>query len=128
MQRQRSEGRGLLHVAELARAAHVTAATAHYYDLGEVLCKQVADLVQRRRSIIRARIAELRALEARISDALSIWDDLDSQPRVDGEFCPLIDRLETLNVESSVPTYPFDRRTNHPTSSNKPPDQAERRS
>ena len=61
---------------------------------GEVPCHKVKDLVQQRLHSIQERIAELRATELRMSQALETWRQMEHQPPQKGEFCPLIERLQ----------------------------------
>ena len=66
-------------------------------DHGEAPCHQVKSLVRHRLASIRARIAELRATEQRITKALMLWSYLGDQIRDKGELCPLIERAGMLN-------------------------------
>lgn len=62
---------------------------------GEIPCHQVKSLVKQRLISIRDQIDELQATEARITNALGIWAEMNDPAPVDGELCPLIERLET---------------------------------
>ncbi len=66
-------------------------------DHGEAPCHQVKSLVRHRLASIRARIAELRAIEQRITKALMLWRYLGDPIRGNGELCPLIQRLNLLD-------------------------------
>ena len=63
-------------------------------DHGQIPCHQVRELVEHRLQSIRERISELQATEARISRALERWRKMNGHTPHDGEFCPLIERLE----------------------------------
>ena len=65
-------------------------------DQGDVPCEQVKSLVAQRLTSARERITNFLATESRVIDALSTWDTMDDPTPLDGELCPLIERL---NVE-----------------------------
>lgn len=73
-------------------------------DQGEVPCDDVRTLVKRRLSGIRNQIAELEAKEARICHVISTWDTFDEPTPVDGELCPLIERVDWLNGDTRPQT------------------------
>jgi MerR family transcriptional regulator, Zn(II)-responsive regulator of zntA len=61
-------------------------------DHGDSPCPQVRKLVAQRLTEVRARLAELQAMERRISAALETWSELDDASPESDEFCPLIER------------------------------------
>jgi DNA-binding transcriptional MerR regulator len=63
-------------------------------DRGEVPCSEVKSMVGHRLAQIRSQIAELEAKEERILRAVSVWEQMDEQTLVNGEWCPLIERLD----------------------------------
>lgn len=71
-------------------------------DQGEVPCDEVKTMVERRLSRVRDHIAELEAKEARIRRAISAWETMDEPTPVDGELCPLIERLDRHNGEARI--------------------------
>jgi MerR family Zn(II)-responsive transcriptional regulator of zntA len=68
-------------------------------DKGEMPCHEVKSLVNERLATIRARIVMLRRTEDRIRQAMHAWEAMenDSDTRIDGEICPLIERLVVCN-------------------------------
>ncbi|NIO39364.1 MAG: MerR family DNA-binding protein [Burkholderiales bacterium] len=78
-------------------------------DHGEAPCHQVKSLVRDRLVSIRARIADLRVFEARISNALASWKDVGDQARQKGELCPLIERVGMLNGNERPALLPSKR-------------------
>lgn len=73
-------------------------------DNGGSPCEQVRSLVTERLLRIQEQIVELRAAEARISDAIASWHKLGSPSPQDGEFCPLIEQVELATcIEPSEP-------------------------
>lgn len=75
-------------------------------DNGEVPRDQVIALTEHRLLSIRDRIAALQATEKRIGEALAIWDRTAAQVPMDGEICPLIERLHGLS-DNSLRTLSF---------------------
>lgn len=73
-------------------------------DQGEVPCDDVKTMVERRLTRVRDHIAELEAKEARIRRAISTWETMDEPTPVDGELCPLIERLDRLNGDARIQT------------------------
>ena len=72
-------------------------------DNGGSPCEQVRSLVTERLLRIQEQIVELHATEARISDAIASWQKVGSSTPQDGEFCPLIERVEVAScVEPSA--------------------------
>lgn len=61
-------------------------------DHGDSPCPQVRRLVERRLTEIRARLAELQAMEQHIATALEAWSDLDDANPNGEALCPLIER------------------------------------
>lgn len=59
-------------------------------------------MVERRLEQIRSRITELEANEARISRAVSLWEQVDVQTPVNGERYPLIKRLDRFNGNAQI--------------------------
>ena len=70
-------------------------------DQGDVPCEQVKLLVEQRLTSARERITNLLATESRVIDALSTWEAMDDPTPLDGELCPLIERLSV--EERDVP-------------------------
>lgn len=81
-------------------------------DQGNVPCYQVKSLVEQRLVSIRERIAELQATEEQIVRATSTWEQMNDQTPVNGELCPLIERLGALNDDSVSPAQQPQRRSN----------------
>lgn len=71
-------------------------------DRGEQPCEQVKSLVERRLVSTQERIDELEAMEARMARAISSWEGVPDLTPGDEELCPLIDRLNVLNVDFSM--------------------------
>lgn len=65
---------------------------------GEVPCHQVKELVENRLYSIRERIAELQAMEARITRATLAWERMLGEMPNDDEICPLIERLDVQDL------------------------------
>lgn len=83
-------------------------------DDGDSPCKQVKSLVTERLLHIQEQIVELHATEARISDAIATWRRVGSPTPQDGEFCPLIERVEVANCrEPSAPRRQARRKLLH---------------
>ncbi len=68
---------------------------------GESPCAQVRALVHKRLKLIRREIATLHATEARIQDAMDAWPAISGQAANDGEFCPLIERVDVSPRETA---------------------------
>lgn len=62
-------------------------------DHGETPCHQVRSLVEQRLGSVQEKLAELHATEMRIGQALEAWQEMHDEAPVDGELCPLIERL-----------------------------------
>lgn len=71
-------------------------------DDGQVPHHEVKSLVQRNLENIRGRIAELQAVEARISAAVELWRRMGEPHPDDDELCPLIERVVVTNGVSRV--------------------------
>lgn len=83
-------------------------------DDGDSPCQQVKSLVTERLQHIQEQIVELHATEARISDAIESWRKVGSPTPQDGEFCPLIERVEVANCrEPSAPRRQARRKLLH---------------
>ena len=74
----------------------------HSIEMGESPCAQVQTLVRKRLRQIRQEIAMLHATEARIEAAMAAWQAMPDEPANDGEFCPLIERVD-VSVCRGVP-------------------------
>ena len=74
-------------------------------DRGEECFVEVKSMVERRLAQIRSRITELEANEARISRAVSLWEQVDVQTPVNGELYPLIKRLARFNGKAPIWTF-----------------------
>jgi DNA-binding transcriptional MerR regulator len=66
-------------------------------DNGEIPCHQVRSLVEQRLVSIRGRIADLQAIAARITRTLESWEQMNDPTPLDGELCPLIERVGAEN-------------------------------
>jgi DNA-binding transcriptional MerR regulator len=75
-------------------------------DRGKPSCHQVKQLVQQRLLSIRRKLFELTATEARISLALDSWHEMRDAIPLDGELCPLIERLDLTAMPDGPPTRP----------------------
>ncbi len=62
---------------------------------GESPCLQVRAMVARRLSAINVQLDELKATDARIRRAMTVWRELSIDEAAGDEFCPLIERIET---------------------------------
>ncbi|MDH4054790.1 MAG: MerR family DNA-binding protein [Gammaproteobacteria bacterium] len=60
-------------------------------------CEMVKSMVADRLARVRARIAELAATEERIGQAILAWRAMGDPSPVDGELCPLVERLAMTN-------------------------------
>ncbi len=60
---------------------------------GDVPCDQVKSLVEQRLASMQERIADLKATESRVIKALDAWENMDDLTPLDGELCPLIERV-----------------------------------
>ncbi len=63
-------------------------------DRGATPCDEVKSLVKRRLERVQTQIAELQATEARMTKAVRLWRTMDEPVPQDGEYCPLIERVE----------------------------------
>lgn len=70
-------------------------------DDGESPCQQVKSLVTDRLLHIQQQIADLHATEARIIDAIAGWRDTGSPAPQDGEYCPLIERVDVTSCRET---------------------------
>jgi MerR family transcriptional regulator, Zn(II)-responsive regulator of zntA len=75
-------------------------------DRGDSPCPQVRRLVTRRLTEIRARLAEMQAMEQRIAAALDAWSDSDALTSDGSEFCPLIEHASVDDVEGRALRQP----------------------
>ncbi|MEX0915800.1 MAG: MerR family DNA-binding protein [Wenzhouxiangellaceae bacterium] len=66
-------------------------------DEGETPCDQVKSLVKRRLDSVRRQITELHATEARMTEVVNTWQTMGAPQPLEGEYCPLIDRVEVEN-------------------------------
>lgn len=66
-------------------------------DQGDAPCHQVRVRVEGRLRSVQEQLAQLHETEARISQALTAWEDMEDSRPTDGELCPLIDRVVDLN-------------------------------
>lgn len=73
-------------------------------DQGEVPCEEVKSMVEQRLTSVRDHIAELEVKEERIRRAMTTWEKMIDPIPVDGELCPLIERLDALNGSSHART------------------------
>ncbi len=73
-------------------------------DDGGSVCEQVKSLVSERLLLVQEQIAELQAKKARISEAVAEWRKMSNPVTQEGEFCPLIERVEVTNCRE--PTAP----------------------
>lgn len=71
-------------------------------DRGEVPCSEVQSMVKHRLAQIRDQIAALEEKEARILSAFSLWEQIDEQAPVNGDWCPLIEQLDGLNGDAPI--------------------------
>lgn len=69
---------------------------------GDMPCHQVKELVESRLHSVRDRIAELRATEERITGAMQTWKQMLDEVPTNDEICPLIERLDLQDQESSI--------------------------
>lgn len=83
-------------------------------DSGEQPCHQVKVLVQKRLRQVRGQIAELKSIEARMAEALKVWDHMDSPTPRDGEFCALIGRAAAGPRQQSASCLPDKRQSPPP--------------
>ena len=67
-------------------------------DHGETPCHQVRSLVEQRLISVQKKLAELHATEMRIGQALEAWQEMNDEAPVDGELCPLIERLDVSEI------------------------------
>lgn len=63
-------------------------------DQGEVPCHRVRALVENRLRSVQDQLEQLKETEARISQALTSWQDMADEVPAEGELCPLIDRVD----------------------------------
>lgn len=63
-------------------------------ELGENPCVRVRFLIEQRLQCIHERVLEYSATERRIRQAMDQWDEFEDDTAVNGEICPLIERLE----------------------------------
>ena len=85
-------------------------------DQGDVPCHQVRELVERRLKSVKKQLEELKATRARITHALSTWEDMRDETPAHGELCPLIDRVDTDDVVTKTRAEKRATRTRHPRS------------
>jgi len=78
-------------------------------DQGEVPCRQVRELVVGRLQSVKEQLAILKATQARINQALTLWEEMPDDSPAKGELCPLIDRVES--EESAAPSKKLKRTT-----------------
>ncbi len=71
-----------------------TKAILEMVDHGDSPCLQVETLVEHRLVEIRNRVAELQVLERRMTRALDSWAQMKHPAPRNGEFCPLIERVD----------------------------------
>lgn len=71
-------------------------------DRGEECFVEVKSIVERRLAQIRNRITELEANEARISRAISSWEQIEVQTPVNGGLYPLIEQLDRFNGKAPI--------------------------
>lgn len=91
---RQAQGLGLT-IAEIKRILDAVARS-------ESPCDLVKSLVEQRLELVRKQVAELRATETRIRQAIAIWEAIDDPIPDDGELCPLIERLDIQDTGSSV--------------------------
>ena len=85
-------------------------------DHGDSPCRQVKSLVTERLLRVQEQIVDLLATENRISEAVEAWRDMSTPTRQNGEFCPLIERVEVANChQPSAPRRQTQRRPVHET-------------
>lgn len=84
-------------------------------DAGMTPCDEVKSLVKRRLERVRTQVAELQATEARMSEAVELWRTMDEPVPRNGEFCPLIERVEVESCGSPDNARRQTRRNPHPT-------------
>ena len=83
-------------------------------DDGDAPCNQVKSLVAERLLCVQEQIADLLATESRINEAVEAWRDMNTVTRQNGEFCPLIERVDVANChEPSAPRRQTQRRPVH---------------
>jgi DNA-binding transcriptional MerR regulator len=97
-------------------------------DNGEIPCHQVRSLVEQRLVSIRDQIADLQATEAHIIRALESWEHMDDPAPLNGELCPLIERIGVENIRTGMGTrWPaWQREQDHVCHSNRTNDLAQR--
>lgn len=84
-------------------------------DRGATPCEEVKSLVKRRLERVQTQIADLQATEARMTEAVNLWRTMDEPVPRDGEFCPLIERVEVETCGGSDSAPRQTRRNPHPT-------------
>lgn len=73
-------------------------------DRGEVPCGRVRALVAARLDAVQQQLSELQAIEVRINQTLTAWEETNEKSPRNGEICPLIDRVDpTLGTEQDRP-------------------------
>jgi len=103
-----------MQVNELAKRAEVQPHIVRYYtqiglltptrdpnngyreypaDTGKSPCPEVRELVKVRSQENRVRLEELKRLQARVEDAVAVWDTLPDRPPDHDSLCHLIDTV-----------------------------------
>ena len=65
-------------------------------------CDMVKSMVEDRLARARERIAELTATEERINEAIVAWRSMGDLSPMDGELCPLVERLDMTGVDVKI--------------------------
>lgn len=65
-------------------------------------CNMVKSMIEDRLAHVRERIARLTATEKRIREAILAWRAMGDPSPVDGELCPLVERLDVTNRDVPI--------------------------